>query len=64
METGDVKRGTEVLEKELEREPENLEIHFALAKAYSKAGRKEDARRERLLCFQLEKNATTQQAHP
>ncbi len=64
VETGDVKGGTEVLEEELQREPDNLEIHFALAKAYSKAGRKEDARRERLLCFQIEKNATAQQARP
>jgi tetratricopeptide (TPR) repeat protein len=62
VETGDVKGGTELLEKELQREPDNLEIHFALAKAYSKSGRKEDARRERLLCFQIEKNATLQPA--
>jgi len=55
VETGDVKRGTQVLEKELQVEPDNLEIHFALAKAYSKSGRKEDARRERLLCLQMEK---------
>jgi predicted Zn-dependent protease len=49
VETGNVKGGTELLEKELQLEPDNLEIHFALAKAYSKSGRKEDARRERLL---------------
>jgi predicted Zn-dependent protease len=56
VETGDVKGGAELLEKELQVEPDNLEIHFALAKAYSKSGRKEDARRERLLCLQMEKN--------
>jgi tetratricopeptide (TPR) repeat protein len=56
VETGDVKGGAELLEKELLVEPDNLEIHFALAKAYSKSGRKEDARRERLLCLQMEKN--------
>ena len=61
LETGDVKAGTEVLEKELQVEPENLEIHFGLAKAYSKSGRKEDARRERLLCLQMERSATNQQ---
>jgi len=61
VETGDVKGGTELLEKEQQLEPDNLEIHFALAKAYSKSGRKDDARRERLLCFQIEKNATTQE---
>jgi len=59
VETGDVRAGTELLEKELKLQPDNLEIHFALAKAYSKTGRKEDARRERLLCLQREKSATT-----
>jgi tetratricopeptide (TPR) repeat protein len=62
VETGDLKRGIELLQKELPVEPDNLEIHFALAKAYSKSGRKEDARRERLLCLQIERNQTTQQA--
>jgi tetratricopeptide (TPR) repeat protein len=63
VETGDVTGGTELLEKELQLEPDSLEIHFALARAYSKSGRKEDARRERLLCLRIEKNATTQEAH-
>jgi predicted Zn-dependent protease len=62
VETGDVRGGTELLEKELQLEPDSLEIHFALARAYSKSGRKEEARRERLLCLQIEKNATTQEA--
>lgn len=62
VETGDVKAGTELLEKELQLQPDNLEIHFALAKAYSKTGRKEEARRERLLCLQIEKSAATQEA--
>ena len=59
VETGDVKSGIDLLEKELQHEPENLEIHFALAKAYSKSGRKADARRERLLCLQMEKDSKT-----
>jgi len=63
VETGDVTGGTELLEKELQREPDSLEIHFALARAYSKSGRKEDARRERLLCLRIENNAPTQEAH-
>jgi tetratricopeptide (TPR) repeat protein len=56
VETGDVKRGTEVLEKQLQLEPDNIEIRFALVKAYSKSGRKEDARQQRLLCLQMEKS--------
>jgi predicted Zn-dependent protease len=59
VETGDIKHGTELLKEELQREPNNLEIHFALAKAYTKSGRREEARRERLLCFQIEQEATT-----
>jgi tetratricopeptide (TPR) repeat protein len=56
VETGDLKNGTELLEKESKLEPDNLEIHFALAKAYSKSGRPDDARRERLLCLELGKS--------
>jgi tetratricopeptide (TPR) repeat protein len=53
IETGDLKGGIEHLEKVLQKEPDNLETHLALAKAYSKSGRKEDARRERMICLQL-----------
>ncbi len=63
VETGDMKRGIELLREELQYEPDNLEIHFALVKAYSRSGRKEDARRERLLCFEIEKNTQTQEVH-
>ena len=62
VETGDLKSGIALLEKESQLEPDNLEIHFALAKAYSKSGRKEDARRERLLCLELEKTAKNREA--
>ncbi len=53
METGDLKDGMEHLEKALQLEPDNLETHLALAKAYSESGRKDDARRERVLCLRL-----------
>ena len=60
METGDLQDGMEHLEKALQLEPDNLETHLALAKAYSKSGRKEDAQRERALCLRLtSSNATT-----
>lgn len=55
-ETGDAEAGVEHLEKTVQWQPDNLEVHLALAKAYSKAGRKEDARRERLLCLEITKN--------
>lgn len=60
--TGDLKDGVDMLEKELRSDPDNFEIHLALASAYSKSGRKADARRERLLCLQMERNASIQEA--
>jgi len=62
--TGDAKAGIEHLEATLQLQPDNLEVHLALAKAYSKAGRKEDARRERLQCLEMTKNETTPATHP
>jgi tetratricopeptide (TPR) repeat protein len=63
-ETGDAKGGIEHLEATLQLQPDNLEVHLALAKAYSKAGRKEDARRERLQCLEMTKNEPTPATHP
>lgn len=63
-ETGDPKDGIEHLEKTEQAQPDNLEVHVALVKAYSKAGRKEDARRERLLCLEMTKNDATPTTHP
>ena len=62
-ETGD-KDGIQYLEKTVQLQPDNLEVHIALAKAYSKFGRKEDARRERLLCLEMTKNDTNPTTHP
>jgi tetratricopeptide (TPR) repeat protein len=61
--TGDAKSGIKHLEKVLMLQPNNLEVHLALAKAYSESGRKEDARRERLLCLEMTKNDTST-VHP
>jgi tetratricopeptide (TPR) repeat protein len=62
-ETGNLSDGIEHLENALQTEPSNLEIHIALATAYSKSGRKEDARRERLWCLQAA-DSGTQVAQP
>jgi tetratricopeptide (TPR) repeat protein len=64
LETGDLKGGIEHLEKELQLEPNNLEAHLALVKAYSKSGRKEDARRERLLCLEITRGEDAPVARP
>lgn len=63
-ETGDIKGGIEHLERTAQLQPDNLEVHLALANAYSKSGRKEDARRERLLCLEMTKNDTAPATHP
>jgi tetratricopeptide (TPR) repeat protein len=64
VEIGNLRGGIEHLEKALQLEPGNLETHLELAKAYSKSGRKDDARRERLLCLQLTKNDSPPIAQP
>jgi tetratricopeptide (TPR) repeat protein len=53
VETGDINGGLTRLEAVVKQDPKNLEAHLALVKAYSKLGRKDDARRERLLCLEL-----------
>jgi tetratricopeptide (TPR) repeat protein len=53
LETGDTKSATSLLENALALDPQNLEIHLALARAYSESGREDDAHRERLACLQL-----------
>lgn len=64
VETGNVPNGLEHLEKALQLDPMNLEVHLALAKAYSKSGRNEDARHERLLCLEIARNEATTVARP
>jgi tetratricopeptide (TPR) repeat protein len=64
LDTGNVASGIEHLERGLKLQPDNLEIHIALAKAYSKSGRDEDARRERRVCLQMTQNGATGFANP
>jgi tetratricopeptide (TPR) repeat protein len=64
VDTGDTKNGVEHLEKAAQMQPDNIEAHLALVKAYSKSGRKEDARRERLLSLEMTKNDTAPTSHP
>jgi tetratricopeptide (TPR) repeat protein len=54
-ETGDVKRGIELLNQVLQNDPKNVEAHLGLASIYSRTGRREDAYRERMLCLGLPK---------
>ncbi len=53
VETTDISGALPHLDQVVAADPSNLEAHLSLAKAYSKLGRKDDARRERLLCLDL-----------
>jgi tetratricopeptide (TPR) repeat protein len=64
LDTGNAADGIEHLERGLKLQPDNLEIHIALAEAYSKSGRDNDARRERRLCLEMTQNAANGLAHP
>lgn len=52
---GQLQQGIEHLESAQKLDPNNLEYHLALASAYSRAGRNEDARRERFISIALAK---------
>lgn len=47
LELGQVEKAVKELEEGVKLAPSSPEMHFALARAYAKAGRKEDANRER-----------------
>lgn len=59
LETGKITDGLPYLLAALKMDPQNLEVHLALVRAYSELGRKDDARRERLLCLTLAKKRLT-----
>lgn len=52
-ETGDLQRGTELLNQVLKNDPNNLEAHMGLASIYALQGKHEDAYRERMACLRL-----------
>jgi tetratricopeptide (TPR) repeat protein len=54
-ETNDIKRGTELLNQALQRDPNDLEAHLGLASIYSRTGNREEEARERKLCRDLAK---------
>ena len=54
VETGDVRRGLPLLEKAEAEDASNWDTHIALAAAYSRAGRPQQARRERELAMHMD----------
>lgn len=64
VELGDLERGTTALEAAARLAPDSPEMHFSLARAYAKAGRKEDADRERAIFAELERKRRAQRGEP
>lgn len=60
LELGKVDEAIKQLEIGVNLAPDSPEMRFALAKAYARAGRKEDAAKERALFMQLDKQKRTQ----
>jgi tetratricopeptide (TPR) repeat protein len=58
LELGQVDRAVKELEEGVRIAPSSPEMHFALSRAYSRAGRKEDANRERELFKKLQDQQT------
>ena len=54
-ETGEMKRGAELLNQVIARDPGSLEAHLGLVSIYSRSGNREDAERERKVCRDLAK---------
>jgi tetratricopeptide (TPR) repeat protein len=54
-ETGDMKRGAELLNHVVGQDPTNLEAHLGLVSIYSRSGNREEAQRERKVCRDLAK---------
>jgi len=60
VEAGDLDRGISELELGVKQAPDSPAMHFALAHAYSKAGRKADAARERATFLKLDAEVRSQ----
>jgi len=63
-ETGDMGAGLEHLRRAFELDPDNLEVHIALASAYAQAGQMEDAWREHAWCQEATKDGRNRLALP
>ncbi|MFN0124657.1 MAG: tetratricopeptide repeat protein [Blastocatellia bacterium] len=62
VDTGQAERAIQALEKGVTLAPTSPEMHFALSRAYAKAGRAKDATRARAEFTRLEKQRAAQQA--
>lgn len=64
LELGQIDRAVKELEEGVRLAPSSPEMHFALARAYTRAGRKEDANRERELFKKLQEQYDKRDIQP
>jgi tetratricopeptide (TPR) repeat protein len=64
LEVGDVEKAIAAFERAMALAPDSPEVRFSLARAYSRAGRDEDAARERAEFLRLEKARRTARSGP
>jgi tetratricopeptide (TPR) repeat protein len=64
LETGDVEGAIRALERAAKLAPDSPEVRFSLARAYTRAGRTEDAARERAVFVKLERARRTARSGP
>ncbi len=64
LELGKLDEAIKELETGVKQAPDSPEMRFALARAYARAGRKEDAARERATFLELDKQKRTERSGP
>jgi tetratricopeptide (TPR) repeat protein len=64
LELGKIDEAIKELETGVKQAPDSPEMRFALARAYARAGRKEDAARERGTFLELDKQKRTERSGP
>ena len=64
VELGDLERGINELEAGARLAPDSPEMHYSLVRAYTRAGRADDAARERTLFTELDRKRRAQRGEP
>ena len=64
VELGEIERGTAELEAAARLAPDSPEMHYSLVRAYTRAGRTDDAARERAIFTELERKRRAQRGEP
>jgi Flp pilus assembly protein TadD len=64
VELGEVERGVTELEAAARLAPDSPEMHYSLVRAYTRAGRADDAARERAIFTELDRKRRAQRGEP